>query len=110
MYLVELDYLGPPEDAARHLPGHLEFLDRCLARGLLLVAGPKAPGSGIGGIGLFREMPEERLRALFSEDPFSQDKAAEYRIIRFNPTKHVPQIAGLLEADGAASSDSNRLP
>lgn len=99
MYLVILSYTQPLAEVGRHVPAHREFLDRCYAAGELLVSGPQEPRTG--GIFVFRGMPEEQLLALLSEDPFKLAGVAEYKTIRFTPTRHVPQIAGLLEAAGA---------
>lgn len=96
MYVVILDYILPLAEVDRHVPAHREFLDRCYAMGLLLVSGPQEPRTG--GIFVFRDMPEERLHALLAGDPFKQAGVARYTAIRFNPTRHVPQLAGLLEA------------
>ena len=97
MYIVILSYTQPLAEVDRHVPAHREFLDRCYAAGQLIASGPQEPRTG--GIFVFRGMPEERLLSLLSEDPFKRAGVAEYRAIRFTPTKHVPQIAGLLEAD-----------
>lgn len=98
MYVATLSYVRPLEEVDRCVPAHREFLARCYANGQLLVSGPQQPR--VGGIAVFRDMPEEALRALLAEDPFQIAGVAEYSLIRFTPSGHVDAIADLLSAAG----------
>jgi uncharacterized protein YciI len=94
MYLILLKYKAPIEDVERVTPAHREFLGRAYQAEKLLVSGPQAPRTG--GVIIARVKTREEVDELIHEDPFYQEKIADYEVIEFNAVKFHPALAPLV--------------
>lgn len=72
MTIVAVTYRYTDDVAARdrNLPRHREYLDALAREGLLVVAGPYAPGERRGALLLFRAS-KAQVSELIENDPFS---------------------------------------
>ncbi len=96
-FIVEITYLVPVEALAEILPHHRTFLQTGYERGLLLLSGPQAPR--VGGMVVARAESLEKLQAFFKDDPYQQNKVAEYRYVEFEPVKHQAFLADWVNPD-----------
>lgn len=94
MFIVRLTYKKPPAEVERHLAAHREYLDRHYADGAFLCSGPQNPRSG--GIILCRAADRAAVEALTCDDPFRIHGVADYEIVAFSPTKHLPGFEAFL--------------
>ncbi|MFC5472764.1 YciI family protein [Paraherbaspirillum soli] len=94
MYLVMLHYIQPLEIVDRWRDAHRAFLDRHYASGDFLLSGPKVPRTG--GVIMVKDVGAERLKQIFEQDPFQQQRIAEYEIVEFSPVKHRPEFRDLV--------------
>lgn len=85
MFVVSLTYQCELHEIDAHLPGHIDFLERCYSAGLFLASGRKVPRTG--GIILAHHMTRAELEQLLTQDPFHQHNLASYDITEFVPTK-----------------------
>lgn len=96
-FIVEITYLVPVEALAEILPLHRAYLNTGYERGLLLCSGPQAPR--IGGMVVARADSLEKLQAFFRDDPYQQNKLAEYRYVEFEPVLHQAFLADWFNPD-----------
>ncbi len=96
MYLILLNYKVPIEEVERVTQAHREFLDRAYKAEKLLVSGPKVPRTG--GVIIARIKTREEIDQLINEDPFYQQKIADYEVIEFQAVKFHPALLSLVEA------------
>ena len=94
MFLIIVDYKKPLEEVERYLAEHWAFLDRYFAQGKLLCTGPQNPRTG--GVILCRAADRAAVEALTCEDPFRIHGVADYAIVEFSPTKHLPGFEAFL--------------
>lgn len=85
MYLINLDYIKPLDAVEEHLDAHIAFLEKYYQTGNFICSGRKNPR--VGGIILCEFSSEAELRLALVEDPFFNNKIANYDIIEFSPTK-----------------------
>lgn len=85
MFVVLLNYVQPLAQVEQHLAGHREFLDRHFATGRFVASGAQVPR--IGGVILIRGTSRQQLDEILAQDPFYQERVAQYQVIEFNPTK-----------------------
>ena len=84
-FLVELTYTVPLPEIEMATPAHRAFLQTGYERGVLLCSGPKVPRTG--GVVLARGESLESVQEFFTNDPFQQQRLADYRFVEFNPVK-----------------------
>ncbi len=95
MLLAISKYLKTGDALAELLPPHRAFLDECYKQGALIFSGPLA--SKKGGILLAKLATEEEFKALLARDPLVLEKAAQYDIIEFTPSKYDQAFAALVK-------------
>jgi uncharacterized protein YciI len=95
MYLILLNYKVPIEEVERLTPAHREFLDRAYQAEKLLVSGPKVPRTG--GVIIARTKTREEVDQLINEDPFYQEKIADYEVIEFRAIKFHSALSNLVQ-------------
>lgn len=94
MFVIVLTYKKPMAEIERHLAAHRAYLDRHYAAGAFLCSGPQRPRTG--GVILCRAADRAAVEVLTAEDPFRVHDLADYAIIEFEPTKHLPGFAPFL--------------
>ncbi|EPG64913.1 YciI family protein [Leptospira wolffii] len=94
-FLVELEYTVPLEILDKTVPAHREFLQIQYDKGVFLLSGPKEPR--VGGLILARANSLEELQGILINDPFSQQKYANYKYTEFHPVKLQPYIKQWVE-------------
>jgi uncharacterized protein YciI len=94
LFVVILRYLVPLEmlDAAR--AEHLAFLDLHYASQTFLASGRQSPPTG--GIILAQVPSRAALEEILKDDPFQQQRLAEYQIFEWLPNKCAPGLESLL--------------
>ncbi|WP_300415617.1 YciI family protein [uncultured Oscillibacter sp.] len=95
MFLFNLTYKKPLEEIERLLPAHIAFLDEFYDKGKFLCSGRKEPRTG--GVILCNCDSLEEAEEIRHRDPFFYEGAADYEIIRFQPTKMSPGFQAMLE-------------
>lgn len=88
MFILLVDYKKPLEEVEKHLAEHRAFLDRHYAAGTLVCSGPQHPRTG--GVIVCRAADRAAAEMLVAEDPFHVYGIADYTIIEFTATKHLP--------------------
>ncbi len=83
MIVVSLTYLTGPEEADRHMEGHVAWLKTGYAAHGFLAAGRKVPRTG--GLILARG-PREAVEAYLESDPFMVHGVAEYAVTEVDLT------------------------
>jgi uncharacterized protein YciI len=94
MYLLLLKYKTPIEQVEQVTPAHRAFLDKAYQAEKLLVSGPQVPRTG--GVIIARVETRAEVDALIREDPFYEQKIADYEVIEFQALKFHPAIASLV--------------
>jgi len=94
MFVITLTYTVPVEEIDPHLAGHIEWLDRHYASGVMLASGRRVPRTG--GVLLARAADRAALDAVLAEDPFARAGVATYDVVEFAPTKAAPGLETLL--------------
>ncbi len=91
MFIVSLNYICDLSDIEKHLPAHLEYLDRHYAAGHFIASGRKVPRTG----GIILALCDSRaaIDQIIAEDPFNIHGLAEYEVTEFIPTKMSEKIA-----------------
>lgn len=89
MIIIELTYKKSLQEVDKHLEQHKDFLQKCYENGVLLASGPKNPRNG--GV-LIASASKEDIEKLIQDDPFYQEKIAEYRLIEFTPNRYHPSF------------------
>lgn len=82
-FVIEIIYKVPLEKIEELTDAHREYLQTGYKIGLLLVSGPQVPRTG--GILIARANSVDEIIQFTKNDPYAINKAAEYRIIEFNP-------------------------
>ena len=93
MFIVSLNYICDLSDIEKHLPEHIEYLDRYYAAGHFVASGRKVPR--IGGVILVVADSRAAVEKIITEDPFHIHGLAEYEITEFVPTKTCAELAFL---------------
>jgi uncharacterized protein YciI len=96
MYLILLNYKVPIGEVERVTQAHRDFLDRAYKAEKLLLSGPKVPRTG--GVIIARTKTREEVDQLIIEDPFHQEKIADYEVVEFQALKFHPALSSLVQA------------
>lgn len=94
MFVILLTYKKPLSEVERYLPDHRVYLDRHYADGTFLCSGAQVPRTG--GVILCRAADRAAVEALMCEDPFRIHGVADYEVVEFSPTKHLPGFEAFL--------------
>lgn len=83
MIIVSLTYLKGPEEADRHMEGHVAWLKTGYAEKGFLASGRKVPRTG--GLILARG-PRDAVEAYLASDPFMVHGVADYTVTEVDVT------------------------
>lgn len=97
MFILLLTYQSSLREIEAALPAHQEYLDRHYKTGCFLASGPQIPRTG--GVILCQGLTREAIESIIQEDPFYQQKLADYSIIEFEAKKMQPAIQAMLASD-----------
>lgn len=93
MIIIELTYIKPISDVEQFLEPHIQFLDKYYDQGIFIASGRKVPRDG----GVILAMTDKAHAAeIIKEDPFYQQKIAEYRLVEFVPSKYDERLGAVL--------------
>jgi len=90
MFLILLNYTQGIEKIEKHLPEHREYLDKYYTLNKFICSGAQIPRTG--GVILCNASNIAEVECIVSEDPFSINDVATFKIIEFNPTKYVGEF------------------
>ncbi|RYE03412.1 MAG: GTP cyclohydrolase [Sphingomonadales bacterium] len=93
MIVVLLSYKVDPSEITALRPAHLDWLQRGLESGKLLLSGRKVPVTG--GMLLVRGTLDE-VQAWCAEDPFALHDVASYEYFEYAPSMAAPGLESLL--------------
>jgi uncharacterized protein YciI len=96
MFIIELTYTVPPAQIDAALAPHMLYLEKYYESGHFFASGRKEPRDG--GIILALASSRKEVEKIVAEDPFYQNKMAEYRIIEFKATRKTKKFA-MIDAD-----------
>jgi uncharacterized protein YciI len=96
MYLLDISYSQSVANVEPHIASHGAWVQKHVADGTFLFAGPKK--SGLGGIILARSIPRPELEALLDADSYVQARVAEYHIVEFDAKLTAATLAELKSA------------
>lgn len=85
MFVIVLEYIKPLEVIEELLEEHIIFLNKYYEMEKFICSGRQNPR--VGGLILAKASSKQELEKIIEEDPFYINKAAEYKIIEFVPTK-----------------------
>jgi len=97
MFLIILKYSYGIELVNKHVEQHRIYLDKYYSSNKFICSGAQEPRTG--GIILCNAVNREELNEIVSEDPFSQNKAVEYEIIEFHPSKFAAGFETFISAE-----------
>ena len=95
MYIVSLTYKASLEAIDKELNNHIDYLKKQYAAGNFLASGRKIPRNG--GVILAKAQSREELDEILKQDPFNQNKLADYEVIEFVPSMTSKELSYLLE-------------
>jgi len=90
--LVLLSYVKPIEEIDRLRPAHVEWIERAMAEGVMLLAGRRS--SATGGVLLFRGTPD-MVEPVAKSDPFVTEGAATMELVSFTASFAADALDGL---------------
>jgi len=96
MFVIELSYKVDLEEIDAHMAAHVRFLKKYYASGNFLVSGRKIPRDG--GIILAVAKRRQDIEAIIKEDPFYEQRLADFRIIEFRASQRANDIQARIEA------------
>lgn len=95
MFVIELTYKAELAEIDAHMAAHVVFLKKYYAAGNFLVSGRKKPRDG--GIILAVGRSRRQIEAIVAEDPFYQQRLADFRIIEFRASQRANDIQKRIE-------------
>lgn len=93
MFLILLNYTKPLSEVDRFVGEHRRFLERYYESGQFLLSGRKEPRTG--GVILAKAETKTEIENIIQNDPFFEQKIAEYQIIEFLPSMATEHLADL---------------
>jgi uncharacterized protein YciI len=90
MFVIELIYKADLTEIDAHMSEHVAFLNKHYAAGHFVVSGRKIPRDG--GIILAVGKDRAEIEAIMREDPFHQQRLAEFRIIEFRASQRALDV------------------
>lgn len=82
------------DDVEKILPQHLQYLEKYYENGTFIVSGRKNPRTG--GVILCHTKNKDEINTILREDPFYQEKIAQYEVIEFIPSKSAEAFKSFL--------------
>ncbi|WP_242910243.1 YciI family protein [Actinomadura terrae] len=105
LHLLRMEYTRTEQDAAPHIRGHVDFLERHHAAGTFLVSGQTVP-SAEGGLIIAAGVDRAGVERIIAEDPFVRAGVGRYTITTVDPRRAHPAIAALLDREDASPATS----
>ena len=96
MFVIELMYKAELSEIDAHMKAHVAFLKKYYAAGNFLVSGRKIPRDG--GIILAVGENLEQIEAIMRQDPFVEQRLAEFRVIQFRVSQRADDIEARIES------------
>jgi uncharacterized protein YciI len=90
MFVIELVYKVPLTEIDAKMRAHVAFLKKYYASGNFVVSGRKIPRDG--GIILAVGESLEQIEAIMRQDPFVEQRLAEFRVIQFRVSQRADDI------------------
>lgn len=94
MFIVDIEFTTSLEIVNQYVMEHRAWLDEKYKEGLLLCSGPKEPRTG--GVIVALCTNKNAVDNLIKEDPYYNNKIANYKITEFLPNKYHSQIKELI--------------
>lgn len=95
MFIINLTYIAELELVDTQLEAHITYLKEQYALGNFIASGRKVPRTG--GVILSNLKNKEALLAILDQDPFKQNRLAQYDIVEFVPSMTNKELAFLKE-------------
>ncbi|MUN41255.1 YciI family protein [Actinomadura litoris] len=105
LHLLRMEYTRTEQEATPHIPEHIEFLKRHHAAGTFLVSGQTVPSTA-GGLIIAAGVDRAGIERVLVEDPFVRAGVGRYTITTVAPRRVHPDIAALLDREGAPPATS----
>jgi len=90
MFIILLTYTQGIEKIEEHLVEHREYLDKYYKLNKFICSGAQIPRTG--GVILCNANSIAEVEHIVSEDPFSINNVASYKIIEFSPSKYADEF------------------
>ncbi|MNN24082.1 YciI-like protein [compost metagenome] len=95
MFIISLHYLQPLEVVDQYIEEHVQFLNKHYEEKRFIFSGRKIPRTG--GVILAKASSKEEVEGLIQEDPFYQQRIAEYEITEIQITKFDDQFGSYMD-------------
>jgi uncharacterized protein YciI len=95
MVITMLSYKKDMSEVEKFIEPHAEFLNKYYAEGKIIFSGRKNPRTG--GIIVFHSVKKEEVMEIVKQDPFYQNKIADYDITEVIPTKYDERFACFMD-------------
>jgi uncharacterized protein YciI len=95
MFLVTSRYTASPEEIARVLPAHREWLSLLYDRGIFILSGRLVPPTG--GFMLARGIGRPELEALLADDPFRHAGLLVHSITELAPSRWSAELDTIMK-------------
>lgn len=94
MFLIVLNYIKPITEVEKFVEDHRTFLMNYYSCGNFLLSGRKEPRNG--GIIIATAKNRAEIEHIIQQDPFYQEKIADYEIIEFLPSMSANFLTDLI--------------
>ena len=84
MFIISLHYKVSMDKVEKHLAAHVEYLKEQYSLNNFIASGRKVPRTG--GVILSNIKNREQLDSVINQDPFKQNRVADYEITEFIPS------------------------
>jgi len=95
MFLITSRYTASPEEIARALPAHREWLSVLYERGIFILSGRLVPPTG--GFMLAHGIGRAELEALLADDPFRREGLLAHSIIELAPSRWSAELDAVMK-------------
>lgn len=95
MFIFNLTYVKPISEVEKFLPAHISYLEEHYHSKNFICSGRKNPRTG--GIILCNYTARQKAEEIIKEDPFFQEKIAQYEIIEFMPSKSLDSFKKVIQ-------------
>lgn len=95
MFIIHVNYKVSLDIIEQYLSAHVDYLKQQYALGHFIASGRQVPRTG--GVILSNMENREALEAILEQDPFKQNKLADYVITEFVPSMTCKELGFLKE-------------
>lgn len=95
MFIISLTYKKDISEVEKYLEPHMQFIEKYYLEKKFIFSGRKNPRTG--GVILARNIDNDTLEEMISQDPFYQNGIADYEITEVIPTKYDEDFAVFIE-------------